>query len=136
MICPRCGRALRDGAKFCTACGHPLTASEASPAMAMRPPRFLAGIDNMLASGAWNEEFKDWLAVLRPRLIDAWGLDFVFDNGLCAPERAAAQGGQGALHRIHPLLRRGGQRPQACSPGIHPLAPHRAWLAARARPFE
>lgn len=52
--------------------------------MAMRPPRFLAGIDNMLASGAWNEEFKDWLSVLRPRLVDAWGLDFVFDNGLCA----------------------------------------------------
>lgn len=84
MICPRCGTAPRDDAKFCTACGHPLHGSDIPLSEPLRPPRFLAGVDNMLASGAWSEEFDQLLTVLRPRLTDAWGVELVFDNGLCA----------------------------------------------------
>jgi Meckel syndrome type 1 protein len=40
-ICPNCDKPLRDGAKFCTACGHVLQKPEMSPLAAETPPSVL-----------------------------------------------------------------------------------------------
>lgn len=36
--CPNCDKPLREGAKFCTACGHVLQKQEAPPPVAAAPP--------------------------------------------------------------------------------------------------
>ena len=39
--CPNCDKPLREGAKFCTACGHVLQKQEAPPPVARHPHKHL-----------------------------------------------------------------------------------------------
>ncbi len=84
MICSGCGRPLQDDAKFCASCGRPQTASSEPPPASEHLPGFLEGYQNMMESRWWTPSFKEFLSVLRPRLVEALGPNFAFDSGLCA----------------------------------------------------
>ena len=57
MICPHCGAAIRDDAKFCTSCGRRLDAPSAGPAVST-PSKPAAGPTASASTGSTSAEKK------------------------------------------------------------------------------